>query len=263
MNHLCPVIGLFLVMSLSVGCHDDALARERVPDSVTMTITCRDPDNQEKAKDYPVTDTKRRARIVSALRKLDWSQDGQNLAEIRMTMPDVDIVIENAAGKVSKYQFYWRGDSLLDQDTSRLLTTDVSALRKLVRLEAGRTTSSTFAAAVRMTVTFTDSSAVKQRDEVDVTNATLRAQIVTALNRIDFSMAGTPVNVAADMRAPEISLSMNDKTGVTRGVSFYWSASEGGAIIHAGVVHNVSGGMAELRELISGATGLAAYGRRQ
>lgn len=48
-------------------------------------------------------------------------------------MPDVDIVVVDATHRSHTYQIYWNGDSFLDQDSCRLLTTNVSALRALVK----------------------------------------------------------------------------------------------------------------------------------
>ena len=72
------------------------------------------------------------ADIAARLQKIDWSQRGLPLEEIKLERPEIDMTVLTRDSRRLLFQFYWQGDSLVDQQSGRLLQTKLDGLRRHV-----------------------------------------------------------------------------------------------------------------------------------
>ncbi len=148
-------------------------------------------------------------------------------------------LVQNSIDKLTN-ELQWRAaeDSVIRKSDSATLIDDVA----------------------QITLVTPNSSALTERIRVDVPNATMRARFMKAINNLTIEGDGIAMNQAADMRALDVKLLIQDHSGYDHSVGLYWGPSDNGAIVYESSVYRVSAGLTDLRKLIADNSTLPEFG---
>lgn len=130
MSYLCRLCLLLVLVVSMTGCKDTPVVP---PDAARLSVSCQFPDAPDERVHFDVASPAMRSRFVAALRTVDWSQPGEDLAVAGdLPAPDIELTLTDKSGNSQMYQFFWTGDVILDPHAARLLDADVTDLRDLV-----------------------------------------------------------------------------------------------------------------------------------
>lgn len=112
----------------------------------------------------------------------------------------------------------------------------------------------------KITLETPDSSALKEHIRVSISDAETCTRFMNAINGLAIEGDGVPMNQAADMRALDVELLIQDHSGHEHSMGFYWGQSDGGTVVYESSVYRVTAGLTALRKLIANNSGLPEFG---
>jgi hypothetical protein len=132
------VLTLFaLVLSLgSAGCAGSPapLPPEEQVVKVRLTVRRFPPDANRKAPcDVTLTRSADIAEVTDWLKGIDWSQEGTDLAVVRVPEQDGGIVLTTKEGASSEFSFYWDGKFIHTRANRLLRVGHVDKLQQIVQ----------------------------------------------------------------------------------------------------------------------------------
>lgn len=236
---------------LRVPAAGDAPDLPRAEDVNEISLTLTPPWSGKPKCVVSVSSNTHITNFLTQLSGVDWTQEGDDLSEISLELPEIELIVRESSGLLRDDGFSWEGASLIDNVTNRLLEADLIGLRQLackalihelaarpsdsavpapvgesrqLRVPVGGDVPELPAADVVAVLLQVSQSGADRKCAITVTARPWIENLIGHLGKIDWSQTGVPL-VRAQIIAPDIELTVRDASGVHREYGFYWTGT--------------------------------------